>query len=281
MLVVIVLVFIGLCMGSFVNALVWRVHEQERPQKRGPKGQKQLTDKDLSILRGRSMCPHCHHTLAVADLIPVLSWLWLRGRCRYCNKPISWQYPVVELLTAAVFVLSFIYWARPLQGTHLIELGIWLILLVGLVALLIYDLRWMLLPNRIMYSLIALAILQVLLLAALKGNWHNLWQVLLSVGVGGGFFYVIFQISDGRWIGGGDVKLGFLIGLVLGDPLLCFLALFLASLLGVIVSLPLLVSGRLQRRSRLPFGPFLIVALIIVRLCGVAVLAWARRRLLI
>ena len=104
--VIIILAWLGLCAGSFVNALVWRLHEQKRSKK---------ADKKLSILNGRSMCVHCRHELTWYDLIPLFSWLLLRGKCRYCKKPISWQYPIVELATAAVFVLSYIFWPNPVN----------------------------------------------------------------------------------------------------------------------------------------------------------------------
>src|SRR4051812_7602742 len=99
-----ILVVLGLCFGSFVNALVWRIHEQaEQGSKKKPN--KSYIDK-LSIRKGRSMCPHCRHELKALDLLPVVSWLALRGKCRYCGKPISVQYPLVELLTACLFVTS-------------------------------------------------------------------------------------------------------------------------------------------------------------------------------
>src|SRR5690348_8244818 len=114
-MIVLLLGALGLGLGSFVNALVWRLHEQElaeeEPKHKRAKGKaRQLSAKELSIVSGRSMCPDCHHELAPQDLIPVLSWLWLRGKCRYCSKPISWQYPLVELVTAALFIVSYLSW---------------------------------------------------------------------------------------------------------------------------------------------------------------------------
>jgi len=104
-MIVVVLVVLGLCLGSFVNALVWRIHEQDRLTGKKKKPHKKQLDR-LSILHGRSMCPDCHHELKPKDLVPLFSWLSLHGKCRYCHKPISWQYPVVELLTAGLFVFS-------------------------------------------------------------------------------------------------------------------------------------------------------------------------------
>ncbi|MEX2014368.1 MAG: prepilin peptidase, partial [Candidatus Saccharimonadales bacterium] len=98
------LVLFGLSLGSFINALVWRLWQQEN------KKQKTKNDRRYSILKGRSICPHCKHILQAKDLIPVLSWVLLRGKCRYCNKPISAQYPLVEAGTAALFILSYVFW---------------------------------------------------------------------------------------------------------------------------------------------------------------------------
>lgn len=154
-MIIAVLVVWGLCLGSFVNALVWRLHEQAKKQKK---------ETTLSITKGRSMCPHCRHNLSWRDLIPVFSWLRLRGKCRYCKKPISGQYPLVELMTATLFVGSYLFWPLDLQAvgdwTHF---GLWLVILTGFMALLVYDLKWMLLPNRIMYPLFVVGALLALI----------------------------------------------------------------------------------------------------------------------
>lgn len=271
-----VLVILGLCLGSFVNAFVWRLHEQ--PKKKGKK------DQNLSITRGRSMCPHCRHTLAARDLVPVFSWLFLKGRCRYCKKPISWQYPAVELLTAVLFVLSYILWPVSLQGASLqnwVFFGFWLVFLVGFIILAVYDLKWQLLPNAVVYPLLALAITQAVLRTALaldSGLWGSAFWGLL---VGGGLFYLLFQISGGKWIGGGDVKLGAVLGILVGGPLAAIFVLFIASWLAMLATLPLLALGKANRTSRIPFGPFLIAAGIIVYIFGADIAGWYRETLLL
>ncbi len=261
--------FLGLSLGSFVNALVWRIHEQS---KLGAKKSKRA--RDLSVMKGRSMCPHCHHVLAPLDLVPLFSWLGLGGKCRYCHKPIGWQYPVVELSLAVLFIVSYVFWpSAPLEGAHeLIRFGAWLVILTGFMALVVYDIKWMLLPNRIVYPLIVLAaLLAAYNLLTATYSWSGLG---LSVAIAGGIFYLLFTVSDGRWIGGGDVKLGALIGLALGDPYLAFFTLFLASMLGTLVVVPGLALKKVSARSRIPFGPFLIVAAIAVKLFGAAVITW-------
>lgn len=280
-MIIVVLIVIGLCLGSFVNALVWRVHEQAQKQPVKSKKTKQAKTQNLSILNGRSMCPHCKHELAVKDLVPVLSWLNLKGKCRSCHKPISVQYPLVELATAGLFVLSYACWPQAFNGLQVVIFGLWLLLLTGLLALLVYDLRWMLLPNRLIYPLGAIALGQATIIILTAGRpLTALTSSVLGVLVGGGIFYGLFQLSGGKWIGGGDVKLGWLLGLIVGTPARSLLLIFLASVLGSAVSLPLLACGRLKRDSIIPFGPFLIVAGIIVRLYGDSLLSWYQHTVL-
>ncbi len=266
-----VLIILGLCFGSFVNALVWRLHQQDLPKKK-----RAASDAELSIAKGRSMCTHCKHTLAWYDLVPVLSWTLLMGRCRYCRKPIGLQYPLVELLTAIIFVLSYAFWSYDLNSAAgLGMLILWLAATVGFVALTVYDLRWMLLPNRIVFPLIGLGIF-VSLLRAIQADSiaGSLLGALGGLAVAGGIFYVVFQVSNGTWIGGGDVKLGFAIGLFLGGPVLAFLMLFIASLLGLSVAMPGIVLKRSKLNAKLPFGPFLITATLLVMLVGQRIVDW-------
>lgn len=267
----ILLVMIGLCLGSFVNALVWRVHEQAKVTGKSSKRPR----KQLSITNGRSMCPECKHELAAKDLIPVLSWIGLGGKCRYCRMPISTQYPLVELVTAGLFVASYLWWPREMHGAEWLAFGVWLLILVGLMALTVYDLRWMLLPNRIMLPVGVLATLFALASIFMNGNvLSDIINTLLAVAVGGGIFYALYQLSGGKWIGGGDVKLGWVLGLLLATPANSLLMIFIASIAGSVVSLPLLARGRVKRTSVIPFGPFLILGAVVVVLFGANIIDW-------
>jgi len=260
---------LGLCLGSFINALVWRIHETE--------GQKRLSSKkkkELSILRGRSMCIYCHHLLKWYDLIPVISWLSLRGKCRYCHKPIHWQYPLVELSTALLFVGSYIFWPVSISGAEWISFITWLVCLVGLVALFVYDVKYMLLPNKIVFPLLYIASIGVIVEAIARKDTSVIVEAAMGTIVGGGLFYVLFQVSGGKWIGGGDVKLGFLLGIIVGSPALSFLMIFLASLVGTIYVLPLMASKKLNVKAQIPYGPFLIVGATIAVLFGQQILQW-------
>ncbi len=272
-MIIAALVVVGLCLGSFANALVWRLHEQEAELAKKQPSKTYL--KQLSVARGRSMCPHCKHELAAKDLMPLLSWLSLKGSCRYCGQPISPQYPLVELFTAALFVASYSWWPVAFNTIEVLEFVFWLVLLTGLVALFVYDLRWMLLPNRLVYPLMVIAgFLATIRILHDSQPLHALVNTALAVAVGGGLFYLLFQLSGGRWIGGGDVKLGWLLGLVAATPARSLLLIFIASVLGTLVSLPLLASNRLKRSSVVPFGPFLIIAAVAVQLFGAAILHW-------
>ena len=271
-MIYLILLFVGLVLGSFVNALVWRLQAQEKAPK----------SKDLSILRGRSMCPHCRHTLSARDLIPVLSWLSLRGKCRYCHKPIGWQYPAVELITMGLVVASYALWPMELNGAGLVRFIFWPPLIAGFVALVVYDLRWMLLPTKIIYSLMALVTMQWLIILVMGDlTAVQLLDIFLGVLVGGGLFYAIFQVSAGKWIGGGDVRLGFLLGLIVGSPVYSFLFLFLAAAIGSLVSVPLLAIGKVTRQTRIPFGPFLLIACVVVVLFGADMVSWYERAVLL
>jgi prepilin signal peptidase PulO-like enzyme (type II secretory pathway) len=276
-MVYIFLIIFGLCFGSFINALVWRIHCQEsenRSQKIGEKKQKnhpnsQLLTPNYSVLKGRSMCPNCKHQLGFWDLIPVISWLSLKGRCRYCNKPISIQYPVVELTTTIVFVLSYLFWPYGFDTPYLYVYFItWLVVIIGLIALAVYDIKWMILPDKIVWPLTVIVLISFIIQIFTGRPYADIPQVALAGVIGGGIFWILFQISGGKWIGGGDVKLGFLIGLILVQPQLVILQLFIASLLGTLFALPFLVSKKLKASSKIPFGPFLIASAIIVMLFG-------------
>lgn len=279
-MIILVLILAGLAFGSFVNAFVWRLHVQEELKENSKQPSKKQLE-EISILRGRSMCPHCKHELAVKDLVPILSWLSLKGKCRYCGKPISAQYPIVEVLTATLFVLSYIWWPLSLQSSiGITQLIFWLGFVVFFVALAVYDLKWYLLPDKIVYPLVIVAVLEAVLIVVLGQDI----RIALDAGLGAllisGIFYVLFQVSGGTWIGGGDVKLALVLGLLAGTPLKALLVIFFASIVGTIISIPLLLKGKRGLQARVPFGPFLLIATAIVVLFGDSLVHWYTRTLL-
>lgn len=270
MLVIAILLFLlGLGFGSFVNALVWRLHEQQST--------KSKADSRLSILKGRSMCPKCRHVLSWHDLVPVLSWISLKGHCRYCGTPISRQYPAVELAMAFIFALSYIFWpAAPGFNGQWLLLGTWLASSVGLMALAVYDIRWMILPNKIIYPFLAVAAAgRIVYLAAYDSRpGHDAWLWALSVAIASGVFYLLYMVSQGRWIGFGDVRLGLITGTLLADPYKSLGMIFLASLLGTLFVLPNLLTNRKSLASKTPYGPFLIAATGILVIFGDSLINW-------
>jgi prepilin signal peptidase PulO-like enzyme (type II secretory pathway) len=265
MLPSLILFILGICIGSFVNALTWRLHEKK------------------DWVRARSQCPICGHTLSAKDLVPVVSWLALRGRCRYCGRPISPQYPLVELFTGLVFTASYWFWPGDLaDGGQRVLFAAWLASLIGLVALLVYDLRWMLLPNKLIYpTLFVTAAGQLVYLAfyaADKPVFFLNW--LLSLIIASGLFFVLFIVSEGRWIGFGDVRLGLITGTLLHFPSNTLLMIFLSSILGLVFVSPSLLRGKRELTTRLPYGPFLIIATIICLFFGSSIVDWYSRLLI-
>lgn len=284
----------GLVLGSFVNALVWRLHEQGAGlgnEDRRSKIEDRESDpklpvspdlrvkdpQSLSILRGRSMCPDCKHQLAAKDLVPVFSWLWLRGRCRYCHKPISWQYPVVELLTAGLFAWSALVIKTATTG-GLASLVGWLLILTLLVALTVYDLRWYLLPYKLSFAAIALAAALLAAWTALGMPLGTLGRHLLAAVLVGGFFWLLSKLKlHGREaFGAGDVPLGVLIGLLLGLRAAA-VALELAFVIGSVVGLALMALKRKGFTDSIPFGPFLVAGLFGAYLYAPQIIDWYLR----
>jgi prepilin signal peptidase PulO-like enzyme (type II secretory pathway) len=243
---------VGIAFGSFVNAAVWRIKVKK------------------DIVKDRSECVHCHHKLSATDLIPVVSWLMLKGKCRYCHKPISPQYPLVELAVAGYFVVSYLTWPNQLQSSYeLFDFGLWLVYGVMGAILFVYDLRWQLLPDRIVKPLIGLGALDFVA-RALHEQWSYerfFAELLLALLAIAGLYWVLHTISKGAWVGFGDVKLGLFMGLALGWEN-ALLAVFAANLVGVLVIIPGLMSGRLSRKSKVPFGPFLLIGFVIAGLWG-------------
>ena len=252
------LFFVGLCLGSFVNAAVWRIKHK----------------KDLMF--ARSECTKCHYKLEWYDLIPVLSWLFLKGCCRKCKKPISAQYPIVELGVAAFFVASLAFWPNALNTVNdLLQFVIWLIAGVGLSILVVYDIRWLILPDKVVAPLIGLGLASTILHGIEAVSFSQfLIDVFGSLLILSGFYLVLFVASSGKWVGFGDIKLGVALALLLCDWQLAVLAFFLANLIGTLFFAPALSTGKIKRSAHIPFGPFLIAGFLIAGLFGQSIIDW-------
>lgn len=220
-------------------------------------------------MKGRSMCPDCTHTLAAKDLVPVLSWLTLGGKCRYCRKPISGQYPLIELLTATVFVLSYAWWPLGLDARGIFDLAAWLLVVVCFMALSLYDLKWFELPDKVVLPAAILVTIQCIVDAfVFHGGWQELASRAAAMVIIGGLFMGLYVLSKGNWIGFGDVKIAPVLGLLAATPSKSLLVIFLASLLGTLAAVPLMARGKAHRNTHIPFGPFLLVATAITVLFG-------------
>ena len=277
LMAILVLIVLGLAFGSFVNAAVWRFHEHEelrggrRKKGRGTKTQ------NLSIVNGRSMCTHCGHQLAARDLVPVVSYVLLRGKCRYCDKPIE-DTPLSEVVLPLAFVGSYVWWPYGFQNWHgpgSTLFVFWLISLVGFMFLALYDLRWFLLPDKIVFPLIGIAALEVFMQAVVfGGGWVIILDALWGIVFLAGIFYILYLVSKGSWIGFGDVKLGIALGLFVGGPLNALMVLFLASLIGSLAAVPMLLNGTAHAKTKLPFGPLLLLATVVIMIFGNATTQW-------
>jgi prepilin signal peptidase PulO-like enzyme (type II secretory pathway) len=258
-LLAVFLTFVGMAFGSFIDAITWRIHTKR------------------NFVSDRSECEHCHHKLGVWDLIPVVSWVLLKGKCRYCGHPISKLSPIVELAMGLLFLLSFLVWPfgfETWQGVALF--GLWLVYLVMLGILLVYDLRWMLLPDVIVIPLIALGLIDAGLrvsFATEAGIQMYASHVVLGVAAMAGVYWALYTFSKGKWVGYGDVKLAIFMGVVLGWEK-TLLVLMLANVIGLLVVLPGLFSRKLTAKSHVPFGPFMIIAFVIAGLFGDAIIEW-------
>lgn len=250
----------GLIIGSFLNCIIYRL------------------EKDKSFLRGRSFCPHCKHILSFWDLIPVFSFIFLGSRCRYCQKKISWQYPLVEVFTGLIFFLLFRQFFSStafLAGEGVLDclnLIFYWIIACFLIIIFVYDLKHYIIPDSIIYAAIIIAAIFNFQFFFL-GQFQILSYAVLSALGAAAFFLFIVIISQGRWMGVGDIKLAFLMGLFLGWPNI-LVALFLAFYIGAIMGVILLIIGRKKLKSEIPFAPFLVTGTFFALFFGNELVSW-------
>ena len=274
---------LGLVFGSFIGAQVWRLRARQLADDKaaGEEYDRHDYKKLVPLIKqpkrtDRSRCLACGHVLSARDLVPLASWLVSRGKCRYCGQPIGKFEPTIELVTAALFMISYVFWPFGFgSGAQVGLFVLWLIAIVLLTMLAAYDTRWQLLPDRINYTLMATALVFVVLRYTVVQPVGFSWlSVAGSVGILFGLYAVIYLVSGGRWIGLGDVKLGVSLGLLLADWKLAFLALFLANLIGCFIVLPGLLSKKMNGESRIAFGPLLIVGTLIAFWWGSQFITW-------
>jgi prepilin signal peptidase PulO-like enzyme (type II secretory pathway) len=274
---------LGLIIGSFLGASVWRLRARQLRLDAKNSEKIEASDKHevaklqhKSIKSDRSVCLHCGHVLKWYDLIPLLSWVLLKAKCRYCHKPIGWFEPAIELGLAAFFVASYLFWPATLVSTlDITQFVIWLLAGVGLAVLFVYDAKWFLLPNVIIFPLIGLgAVNAVIVVARHQFEPSVIVSILVSCLVLSGFYFAIYVLSRRQWVGFGDVKLGLVLALLLADWQLAISAFFLANLIGTLIFLPPMLIGKIKRQTHIPFGPLLIAGWVLAGLFGASILNW-------
>lgn len=231
-----ILIFIfGLIIGSFLNVCIYRI----------PEG--------ISVISPGSFCPHCRHPLSWLDNIPLFSYIFLRGRCRYCKEKISLQYPIVELVTGIIFLLFYIRFGLSLDFILFVSVSSLL-----LIALFI-DLRYMLLPDVI--------IIPCIILSLIYGISHGFPYNFITAGIFATMFYLLRILFKGG-LGTGDIELVIIFSLMLGFYS-TLLVIIISSLIGTIYGLYLIKKGRAGMKTKIPFGPFLISSFILVSLINI------------
>lgn len=238
----------GLSIGSFLNVVIYRLAEGG------------------SVIFDRSRCPQCKHVLTWYELIPLVSFMIQFGKCRQCRAPISWQYPIVEAVTGSLFL--YIYQFLPAYY-HGWDLGYLFFVFSALIVIFVFDLKYYIIPNVVVYPLIGIsAVHMVLGKGFLAPEYPVISALVLS-----GLFLFMYLISRGTWIGFGDVKYGIFMGLFLGFPLSA-VGWFFSYFIGAIVGGAMIMLKRKGMRSEIPFGPFLITGTGIAYFFGSDIIQW-------
>mgnify|MGYP001561295919 FL=1 len=260
----------GLIIGSFLNAVIYRL-EKARKNADITRDTADIERKNaekkinLSIITGRSICPRCGHILTWYDLIPLFSFIWLWGKCRYCRQKISIQYPLVELATGLLFALIFNFQFsifNEFSMALIFNLLYWFYVVSVLIVIFVYDLKHYIIPDKIVLPAIFVSLIWTLSIGNYLeiGNWkleiESINPLLAALGASA-FFTSLILLSRGKWMGFGDVKLAFLMGLILNYPV-TILALFTAFTSGAIIGVGLILFKKKDLKSQIPFGPFLV-----------------------
>jgi leader peptidase (prepilin peptidase)/N-methyltransferase len=272
-----ILFLFGLAIGSFINVLALRYDGEHFVL--NPK-----------VIGGRSRCPHCKHTLRWFELIPLLSFIIQGGRCRKCHKAIGFKYPVVELLSAAVFIAVPWYFASYpwllIAGWYVIS-AFWIAAFEILLLIAYIDIRLQIIPDELTVALAVLALFETVFVAAYLGPDHqslfgsyaqifgiynNAWlSHFVGAVFGAGFLGSLVLATRGKGMGIGDVKLGAPLGFLFGWPDTLFLVVF-AFMIGAVVGVIAIMLGKKTMKGALPFGPFLAAGGAVVFFFGMALM---------
>ncbi len=240
---------VGLCIGSFLNVLIYRL------------------PRHIKIALSRSSCPYCRMPIKMYDNIPVISYLLLAGKCRYCRAEISPRYPMVELLTAGVFV--YFFWLYGLSW----QFAVYSFLGAILLTIIFIDVEFQIIPD-----LLTIPGMVIGLGVSLLPSGIGIVSALIGLLVGGGFLYLIALLGD--WLfkkesmGGGDIKMTAMLGAFLGWQKIVIIF-FAGALIGLVISVVVMAFSKRVRSSRIiPFGPFLAIAAFLAILYGDAIIAF-------
>lgn len=240
----------GICIGSFFSMLSYRASIEE-----------EIPFSKRYGLKGRSFCPNCNHTLSSFDLLPLLSFIFLRGKCRYCKEKISWFYPVMEILMGAGFIFAF--WRNWGGLSNLGDLGnlsyLFIFIIISiLVGVFVADWFFGIIPDIFTFG-------GIILIGAIRvfGDFGSFGEYLISGVLAYLFFFLLYKITREKGIGFGDVKFAFLMGLLLG-PLGTFWALWISFVLGAVFSIFLLLLHRKKFGDTIALGPFLVIGTFLV-----------------
>lgn len=262
---------LGTLFGSFLSVLIQRSLKKQR-----------------GILLGKSSCPKCRHQLKLLDMLPIVSWIFKRGRCSYCGESISPLYPSLELVSGLLFLTNFNMTATAsgfdfyhgLDFNWLFWVRIVLLNLVILSALTVFfsDMQKKAIPNLFLYALILTSAPAFLLTGA--DPWTALLDRLIGLTIALAFFGGQHFFSKGKWLGSGDIFVGAAMALLLGWPKL-LLALLLSYLIGSLVMLCILLAGKIKTGQSVPFAPFLILGTLIALYQGNQLITWYLRDILL
>lgn len=250
----IILFCLGLALGSFLHVLASRYDPERFLLNHGTLG-------------GRSHCPHCKKTLRWYELVPLLSFLVQRGRCRGCSAVIGWNYVWAEL--ASGLILTFVPFIVLTAAGGPLSAALWTLAFLILLLITLIDLRLQMIPDELSIALLLIALAITALGAGATGG---LWLAnLATAAAAAAFFGTLIVLTRGRGMGMGDVKLTFAIGFLFGWPY-TLLLIMLAFIIGAVVGVALVARGVKKLKSTVPFGPFLALAAAVVFFCGPAIL---------
>lgn len=257
----VILFYLGAGLGSFLSVVIYRTRHEVS-----------------GIFLGRSQCTHCKKNLMAIDLIPIVSYIGLGGRCRYCKAKISPLYIWIEIISGLVCTLLYFKFPflnaelstiLPMVDTSLLfDFVRYELISISLIAIFFYDLLYQEIPDIFTYTGILIALVGNLI----SGNPLP-QNYITGAALGALFFEVQLLISKGRWVGTGDVILGLLMGIVLGWEKL-IVGLFVAYFIGAIFSIGLLVTKKASGGSKIPFAPFLVTGTILSVLFGSQMIDW-------